>query len=55
MMTMSKKIRSRSIRIWFDEDDCLIWEGKNLKPSEVALMGAALTEHALKMMEGKPL
>ena len=40
------------MKIWFDDDACLVWEGKNLKPSEIALMAAALQEHALKMMDG---
>ena len=48
---MSKE--PKYMKIWYDKNKCLEWKGKNLKPSEIALMGAALTEHALNMMDGQ--
>ena len=47
---MKLNIRSREMRIWIDKDDVVNWQGKNLKPSEIIMMGAVLTEHGLNMM-----
>ena len=47
---MQRKSKKRELRIWFTKDQCIEWDAKNLKPSEMCLMAAVIWDSALKMM-----
>jgi len=47
---MVRKVNKREMRIWIDENEVVNWQGKDLKPSEVIMFGAVLTQEGLDMM-----
>ncbi len=48
-MKQPTKKPKKTLTIWYNRDGTIEWEGKNLKPSEMCLMGACLQEQALQM------
>ena len=41
------------VKMWFDDDGYVQWEGKNLSPSQLCLMGNILIDYALHLYHEK--
>lgn len=43
-------MKRKILTIWYNSQDDIEWNAKNLKPSEMCLLAAIIQEAALKMM-----